>query len=114
MIDQFCFHNSEKRLHDGIITAITSAGNTLDKPKLTELFSEIRACILNATILMKNKTLSGSSTLDRQLQHRYDHLMTQRAALRPTDHQPRKQINDYRQEQPPRVRCRAFPQSAAP
>ena len=104
MIDQLCFHNAEKRLGYGVIPAISLSGHALDKAMLTEFFSEIRAGILNATIRMKNKTISWSSTPDRPLQRRYDHLMTQRAAQSPADHHPRKQIDDHRQVQPPRVR----------
>jgi len=51
MINQLGFHNTEKRLGYGIIPAISLSGHALHKTMLTELFSEIRARILNAAIL---------------------------------------------------------------
>ena len=100
MINQLCFHNTEKRFGYGIIPAISLSAHALDKTMLTELFSKICAGILNATIRMKNKTISRASILDRPLQRGYHHLMAQRAAQRPADHHTREQIDDHRKVQP--------------
>jgi hypothetical protein len=63
MIDQFAFHDSEKRFSHRIVPTISLAGHALDKFMFIELFTEIGARILHATIRMKNKALSRSSTL---------------------------------------------------
>ncbi len=63
MIDQLCFHNTEKRFGYGVIPAISLSGHALHKSMLTELFSKIRAGILNATLRMKNKTIGLARTM---------------------------------------------------
>ena len=103
MIRQLCFHYAEKRFGHRIVPTISLSGHALNKTLLVEFFSEICARILNATIRMKNKPFEGSSAPDRPLERRNHHLMAQRTAQGPADHQTRKQINDYRQVQPTRA-----------
>jgi hypothetical protein len=50
---------------------------------------------------MKNKPLAWATSSDRPFQGGDHHLMVQRAAQRPADHHPGKQIYDHRQIQPP-------------
>jgi len=101
MIDQLGFHNCEKRFGYRIIPTISLAGHTLNKSMALEFISKARACVLDATIRMKNKAVSGTSTPDRPLQRHNHHFMTQRAAQRPADHHAGEQINDHCQVQPP-------------
>ena len=62
MIDQLAFHDSEKRFSHRIIPTISLAGHTLNKSMAFEFISKARARILDATIRMKNKAVSGTST----------------------------------------------------
>jgi hypothetical protein len=50
MIDQLGFHYSEKGFSYGIIPAIALARHALDKFMFRQLFAEISARILNASI----------------------------------------------------------------
>ena len=49
---------------------------------------------------MKNKTLAGAATLDRPFERCDYHLMTQRTAQCPTDHQSGKQVDNHGQIKP--------------
>src|SRR5210317_42032 len=100
MIDQLGFHNCEKRFSHRIIPTISLARHTLNKSMAFEFISKARARILHATIRMKNKAVSGMSTLDRPLQRHNHHFMAQRAAQRPADHHTGEHIDDHCQVQP--------------
>ncbi len=82
--------------------AVPLAGHALDKFMFIELFAEIGARILDATIRMKDEPLARTTSSNRPFQRRYHHLMAQRAAQRPADHHTREQIDDHRQVQPTR------------
>ncbi len=100
MIDQLAFHDSEKRFSHRVIPTISLTGHTLNKSMALEFISKARARILNATIRMKNKTVSGTSTPDRPFERHNHHFMAQRAAQRPADHHTGEQIDDHCQVQP--------------
>ena len=100
MINQFSFHNCEKRFGHRIVPTISLTGHALNKFMFIEFFPKICACILHATIRMKNKPVARATSSNRSLQRGYHHLMAQRAAQRPSDHHTREQIYDHRQVQP--------------
>ena len=103
MINQLGFHNTEKRLGYGIVPAVPLAAHALDKFMFIELFTKIGACILDATIRVKDKSPARTTSPYRPLQRRDHHLMAQRTAQRPTNYQAREQIDDHRQIQPTRT-----------
>ena len=103
MLNQFGFHNPEKRLGYGIVPTVFLARHALDKSIFIELFAKIAACILNPTIRMKNEPFARTTSSDRSLQRRDHHVMAQRAAQRPADHQTGEQVDDHRQVQPTRA-----------
>jgi len=100
MVDQFGFHNSEKRLDHNVVPAAFLARHALGESVLSEFFARILTCILDAAIRMKDKAVSQPTVPYGPLHCCDHHLMAQRAAQRPADNQTREQIDDDRQLQP--------------